>query len=879
MSISAEQKTHVLNLLKKKYVDWDGFEHQAFRREQINYKRSTVKKAVSLLSESKLAQLLVTRDTDAFIQRLIDIGRATHLLNSTENSNGDLEILYVPTLDKPVFCAQIYHLLHGTEPVIERLDSYLQYIEAHELPNTWTFPTYLLQFCYPDTEFFVEPRPTEWFLKYIGLSPTLGKPTADTYSAIREFAHSLKSMLSEYRPQDMIDIQSVIHVCSMMSEPAFPGLNGYDDLDDHQGYRQENGYEDPYARNAAITGKYEGEPAIRGQYDTGSVADPTDSGSGASWPPTSGYDSDATMLHISEVSDESHTEINLPHDAPPYQAANAANISEGNSLPSIFKQFTSGFMVSPAGVAKAAAYAKAREQAEQNFAHLIAEHELGEKVTDRVFLHLLPHADTTENQNKGAWIHPVFKPAEELLNSLERKFAAQPGIREQVAQVLLEFIRHCVYKPDALDTSSEALARLDALSLVNVSSITPILHALKPTQYLLLHNTSIDTLQRLGRLQSNSKLSGFPELNNIGLQLIRELKTQAQIETIPSIHDTDLFDIFTHWLVEKDQPAPAPTNGHAPPPVTKNPNAYRVAAASAAASLADAQKRYSQTHNQVTEEEPARLHATLEETRPAQTYSLAQCAEDTGFDEKTLQQWLNTLERKRQIIFYGPSGTGKTFMAQQIAKGLTDGTDGIVQLIQFHAGYTYEKFVGTGQKPGDFHAFCTKAAQRTGPGVLIIDEINRTDLGAVFGELLAQLDRSSDNSILIKQQAFSIPENVFIIGTMVPGKPVGLFSDSVARRRFAMIPLMPNYEILKHFHRDTNFQVDGLIRTLTQINSLVENPRYQIGITYFLRKDLHQHIEEIWRFEVEPCIEEAFYNDVEKVDSFRWNKMRRRLTR
>ena len=124
-----------------------------------------------------------------------------------------------------------------------------------------------------------------------------------------------------------------------------------------------------------------------------------------------------------------------------------------------------------------------------------------------------------------------------------------------------------------------------------------------------------------------------------------------------------------------------------------------------------------------------------------------------------------------------------------------------------------------------------------------------------------------------------MPSNVFIIGTMVPGNPVGLFSDSVARRRFAMIPLLPNYEALRHFHRDTEFEVDGLVRTLNQINSLVENPRYLVGITYFLRKDLSQHIEEIWRFEVEPCIEEAFYDDMEKVESFRWSKMRRRLTR
>ncbi len=847
MSITAEQKAHVINLLKKKYVDWEGFDHQAFRRDEINFKRSTVKKAVSFLSESKLAQLLVTRDTEAFIDRLEHIGKANPLLKSTDVSNGDLEILYVPTLDKPVFCAQVYHLLHGTEPVVERLGSYLNYIEAHELPNTWTFPTYLLQFCYPDTEFFVMPRPTEWFLKYIGLSPSLGRPTPDTYAAIREFAHSLKYALAEYRPQDMIDIQSVIHVCSMMSEPAYPGINGYEDENLYQHSDQE----------------------FNKQFgaDIEEVEE-------QSWPGSGSYDSDSTMIYISEVSDESHTEVRLSNGASPDLQALYGHGSngEGNTLPQLFKRFVTKYMVSPAGVARAAAYAKAREQAEQNFAHLIAEHELGERVTDRVFLHLLPHADTDKNQNRGAWIHPVYQSAEILMARLEKKFASQPDIREQVGQVLLEFIRHCVYKSHALDRSSEALSRLDALSLMDVSSITPILHALKPTQYMLLHENAVNVLNKVGNQVTSINLTALPEINNLGLQFVKELKLKAQIDTIPSVHDTDLFDIFTHWYAEtqtrSEEPAPAR------PPARETPAPPPPAYARDRRSVPQPQKS---AYVPQQEEEP--IEVIVDSEVNTDVYSLEDCFEETGFSVETLQQWLNTLERKRQIIFYGPSGTGKTFMAQRIARGLTNGTDGIVQLIQFHAGYSYDKFIGTGQKPGDFHTFCTKAAQRTGPSVLIIDEINRTDLAAVFGELLAQLDRETDNSLLIKQQVFQIPDNVFIIGTMVPGRPVGLFSDSVARRRFAMIPLMPNYEILEHFHRDTVFQVEGLIRTLTQINTLVENPRYQIGITYFLRKDLHRHIEEIWRFEVEPCIEEAFYNDMEKVESFRWSKMKRRLTR
>lgn len=850
MSITAEQKTHVINLLKKKYVDWDGFDHQAFRRDQINYKRSAVKKAVSLLSESKLAQLLVTRDTEAFIERLERVGKANKLLKSTETSNGDLEILYVPTLDKPVFCAQVYHLLHGTEPVVERLGSYLDYIEAHELPNTWSFPTYLLQFCYPGTEFLVLPKPTEWFLKYIGLSPKLGKPTSDTYSAIREFVHSLKYALAAYRPQDMIDIQSAIQVCSEMSDPAHHAINGLDDELEEQA-----AFDDPFRASA-------------------------DAGNG-SWPHSGSYESDATMLHISDVSDESHTEVRVTSDAATFHAiSNARDGSgEGGLLPDQFKTFVTEYMVSPAGVARAAAYAKAREQAEQNFAHLIAEHELGETVTDRVFLHLLPHADTPDNQSKGAWIHPIHEAAERLLERLELQFSNQQDVREQVGQVLLEFTRHCVYKSNALDRSSEALGRLDSLSLMDISSITPILHALKPTQYMLLHDEAIKMLQTYGGAGQSVNLTALPELNQTGLHFIKHLRNETQTDAIPSVHDTDLFDIFVHWRKENGMPA---KNGTAAPLEARNgsessaPEAIEAQPITAAPPYESDYRR-----NEEREKASETIKAILEpiESSVNSAYSLEDCAKETGFEIATLQQWLNTLERKRQIIFYGPSGTGKTFMAQQLARGLTDGTDGIVQLVQFHAGYTYDKFIGTGQKPGDFHKFCTKAAQRTGPSVLIIDEINRADLGAVFGELLAQLDRETDNALLIKQQAFSVPGNVFIIGTMVPGNPVGLFSDSVARRRFAMIPLLPNYEALRHYHRDTDFQVDGLVRTLNQINSLVENPRYLIGITYFLRKDLSQHIEEIWRFEVEPCIEEAFYNDVEKVESFRWSKMRRRLTR
>lgn len=903
MSISAEQKLHVVNLLRKKYVDWNGFDHQAFRREVVNYKRITVKKAVSHLSESKLAQLLVTRDIDSFIERLKGIGKATPLLNSNENSNGDLEILYVPTLDKPVFCAQVYHLLHGTEPVHERLASYLQYIETHELPNTWTFPTYLLQFCYPDTEFFVATRPTQWFLKFMGLNPSLGKPNADTYVAIKDYARILKYTMAEYRPQDMIDVQSMVQVCSDMSASGMPSYEEEDRYDPYQGGGGDNlGFGDSLGFGEAL-GRMEydlsqpesGIPDIKSSRENGrppgerigsggalqpelhaSESSSSGSGSGSgsssgsSWPSGISFETDPTMLQ-DNVSDDSRTQIRLSNSFPSVNG-NGASASANDSLPVLFKKFVTGFMVSPAGVARAADYVKAREQAGQNFAHLIAEHELGEQVTDRVFLHLLPHKDSVENQNSGAWIHPVYHYAERVLAYLNKVFTGEPAMRPQVAQLLLEFIRHSVYKADAFDGTSEALARLDELGLFDVGTLSPILHALKPVETLLLHEHTLQVFKWAGGVEKELSLKMMPELNTMGLQLIRRLKEEARVETIPSVHETDLFDIFVWWLVEnKFLVAPDETvvqSVHIPPS-----QAQRDASAPPLQSNSNGGGAH-----KINQEADSRLQAIVDNETAFEEYSLQDCAQETGVSINMLQQWLNTLERKRQIIFYGPSGTGKTYMARKIARGLTNGTDGLIQMVQFYAGYTYERFIGTLEKPGEFQQFCHAASHRSGPCVMILDEINRADIASVFGDVLTQLDREAVNGSVMRSP-FVIPNNVLLIGTMVPGKAFGLFNDSVARRRFAVIPMMPDYEVLKNFHRDTSFQVDGLIRTLNQINTLVENPRFQIGITYFLRKDLQQHIEEIWRFEVEPCIEEAFYNDVEKIDSFRWIKMRRRLTR
>jgi 5-methylcytosine-specific restriction protein B len=81
---------------------------------------------------------------------------------------------------------------------------------------------------------------------------------------------------------------------------------------------------------------------------------------------------------------------------------------------------------------------------------------------------------------------------------------------------------------------------------------------------------------------------------------------------------------------------------------------------------------------------------------------------------------------------------------------------------------------------------------------------------------------------------------------------------------------------LRRFHEfeETGFAVDGLIETLKRLNNQIGDRHYEVGITFFLQKDLGDHIEDIWQMEIEPYLDEYFFDQPDKVDQFRWEKVK-----
>ena len=268
-------------------------------------------------------------------------------------------------------------------------------------------------------------------------------------------------------------------------------------------------------------------------------------------------------------------------------------------------------------------------------------------------------------------------------------------------------------------------------------------------------------------------------------------------------------------------------------------------------------------------------------------YSLTACAEETGFSEAELRRWVRAIERKGQAILYGPPGTGKTYLAERLARHLVGGGHGVAELIQFHPAYAYEDFI-QGIRPitqngsltfkcqdGRFLEFCTRAAATEDPCVLILDEINRAELSRVFGELMYLLEYRDKAIPLAGGGTLRIPSNVRILGTMNTADRSIALVDHALRRRFAFLPLKPRMEILASYHEQrTGFAVQGLVSILEQMNAKIGDQNYAIGISFFLREDIENEIEDIWCMEIVPYLEEFFFDQEEAVESFRWDQVR-----
>jgi 5-methylcytosine-specific restriction protein B len=250
-----------------------------------------------------------------------------------------------------------------------------------------------------------------------------------------------------------------------------------------------------------------------------------------------------------------------------------------------------------------------------------------------------------------------------------------------------------------------------------------------------------------------------------------------------------------------------------------------------------------------------------------------------------LQDCVELLRDRRQLIFYGPPGTGKTYIAQQLAWHVTD--KGNVKLVQFHPAYSYEDFfegfrpqegaggqIGFTLKAGPLRSLVDKAAENPDAAyVLIIDEINRGNLPKIFGELYFLLEYRDQAIDLMyssdSAEPFSLPKNIFVIGTMNTADRSIALIDTALRRRFAFLPLHPSEQptrgILRSWLAAKGYDT-ALADLHDELNSRIAHSDFKIGPSYFMRDKIAtdttgKALDLMWRTDILPLLEEHHFGD------------------
>jgi 5-methylcytosine-specific restriction protein B len=172
----------------------------------------------------------------------------------------------------------------------------------------------------------------------------------------------------------------------------------------------------------------------------------------------------------------------------------------------------------------------------------------------------------------------------------------------------------------------------------------------------------------------------------------------------------------------------------------------------------------------------------------------------------------------------------------------------------------------------------TTIEENNKPYLFIIDEINRGNISKIFGELITLIkDTKRDGkeecipaTLPYSGDKFTVPDNVYIIGTMNTADRSIAIMDTALRRRFQFVELMPDTDVLRNIgaHMVEDLDVAKMLEKINERITFLYDREHTIGHAFFTKLASDPSIKtlsSIFQKSVIPLLQEYFYEDYQKI--------------
>ena len=169
----------------------------------------------------------------------------------------------------------------------------------------------------------------------------------------------------------------------------------------------------------------------------------------------------------------------------------------------------------------------------------------------------------------------------------------------------------------------------------------------------------------------------------------------------------------------------------------------------------------------------------------------------------------------------------------------------------------------------------THIEKNNGSYVFIIDEINRGNISKIFGELITLIENTKRKGMIEEMSTilpysgnlFSVPSNVYILGTMNTADRSIALMDTALRRRFQFVEMMPNTDILKNVTVD-GVEIAPILEKINERITFLYDREHTIGHAFFIKlidsPDINT-LGSIFEKSIIPLLQEYFYEDYQKI--------------